>query len=301
MPERIVRTSCRSCHGVCQVLVHLDTQGRIVDITGDPESPTSRGYICPKARASAELISHPDRVVRPLRRSGPRGSGRWSAISWEDALSEIAAFFDRVRHESGPEYIALCQGTGRPYTEFTGRFIYALGSPNFVSPGHNCFLPRTIAAHITLGWMPLPDIYGLGGRMPACILEIGHNSPDFGASDGTCGAMIRRAMKAAREVIVIDPRRTRSARMAGHHLQLRPGTDCALILAMLHVIIGEDLHDHEFVDQHCRGFEELRAHVAAVHTGMGRADYADSGRADTRSGPRIRTCQTRLRFVGKRH
>ncbi len=98
--------------------------------------------------------------------------------------------------------------------------------------------------------------------MPACILEIGHNSPDFGASDGTCGGMIRRAMKAARQLIVIDPRRTRTARMADHHLQLRPGTDCALILAMLHVIIGEDLYDRKFVEQHCHGFEELRAHVA---------------------------------------
>jgi anaerobic selenocysteine-containing dehydrogenase len=260
--KRIVRTSCRGCHGVCQVLVHLDAQGGVADITGDPESPTSRGYICCKARASAEIISHPHRIIHPLRRRGPRGSGQWATISWEEALSEIAAVFDRVRHESGPEYIALCQGTGRPYTEFTGRFIHALGSPNFVSPGHNCFLPRTIASHLTVGWMPLPDIYGRGGQMPACVLEIGHNSPAFGASDGTCGGMIRRAMRAARELIVIDPRRTQTARMANHHLQLRPGTDCALMLAMLHVIIGEEMYDREFVNRHCRGFEELRAHVA---------------------------------------
>ena len=260
--ERVVRTSCRGCHGVCQVLVHLDEQGRITRISGDPESPTSRGFICSKGRTALELVHHPDRILRPLRRSGPRGSGRWTAISWDDALGEMARVFDRVRRESGPEYIALCQGTGRPYTEFTGRFIHALGSPNYVSPGHNCFLPRTIASTITVGWMPLPDIYGRGGQMPACILQIGQNSPAFGAADGICGGMIRRAMKAAREVIVVDPRRTPTARAATRHLQVRPGTDCALLLAMLHVILGEGLYDRDFVDRHCAGFEELRSHVA---------------------------------------
>ena len=245
------------------MLVHLDEQGYVTQVSGDPESPTSRGYICPKGRAAPEFLYHPDRLIHPLRRTGPRGSGRWESISWEEALSQMAATLDRVRRESGPEYIALCQGTGRPYTEFTGRFIHALGSPNFASPGHNCFLPRTIASGITLGWMPLPDIYGHGGQMPACILEIGHNSPAFGAADGICGDMVLRAMNQARDIIVVDPRRTLTARKAGHHLQLRPGTDCALLLAMLHVIIGENLFDRDFVEQRCTGFRELRAHVQA--------------------------------------
>jgi len=260
--ERVVRTSCRGCHGICQVLVHLDAQGRVTEIKGDPESPTSRGYICCKGRYAPELLYHPDRLLRPLRRKGPRGSGRWEAIGWEEALSQMAGVLDRIRRESGPEYIALCQGTGRPYTEFTSRFIHALGSPNFVSPGHNCFLPRTIASDITVGWLPQPDIYGSGGQMPDCILQIGQNSPAFGSADGICGGMIRRAMDSAREVIVVDPRRTPTARTATHHLQIRPGTDCALVLAMLHVILGEGLYDSDFVERHCTGFRELQAHVA---------------------------------------
>jgi len=113
-PNRIVRTSCRSCHGVCQVLVHLDDQGCIVRIAGDPDSPTSRGYICSKGRTALELVHHPDRVLTPLRRSGARGSGRWTAIGWDDALSEMARVFDSVRRESGSEYIALCQGQDAP-------------------------------------------------------------------------------------------------------------------------------------------------------------------------------------------
>ena len=259
--DTVVRTACRGCHGICQVLVHLDSAGRVLRVTGDPDSPTSRGYICPKARAAPEQLYHPDRIVHPMRRTGARGAGQWKAISWDEALAEMAEVFDRVRRESGPEYVALCQGTGRPYTEFTGRFIHAFGSPNFASPGHNCFLPRNIAAAITMGGFPQPDIYGHGGSMPACILQFGQNIPDTGGADGYCGGMVRRASHEAQEVIVVDPRRTSSAASANYHLQLRPGSDCALVLAMLHVIIGERLYDADFVKAYCTGFEELATHV----------------------------------------
>ncbi len=261
--ERVVRTSCRGCHGVCQVLVHLDEAGRVIRVTGDPESPVSRGYICPKGRAAPEQLYNPNRIVRPMRRTGPRGSGQWGAVTWEEALTEIAEVFERIRRESGPEYVALSQGTGRPYSEFTGRFIHAFGSPNYVSPAHNCFLPRIIASRITLGWLPQPDIYGHGGVMPKCILQVGANLPDTGGADGYCGAMIRRANRAAEHLIVVDPRRTATAQEADLHLQLRPGTDCAVALALLHVIISERLYDADFVERHCTGFEELTAHVAA--------------------------------------
>ena len=262
-PASIVRTSCRGCHGVCQVLVHCDAEGRPVKVTGDPDSPTSRGYLCPKGAAAIEQANHPDRLRRPLKRVGPRGSGRYEPIAWDEALDLMAATFDTVRRESGPEYIALCQGTGRPYTEFTGRFIHALGSPNFVSPGHNCFLPRNIASALTVGWLPVADVYGRGGASPACVFVFGCNSMETGAADGLCGSMAKRAMRQAGQVIVADPRRTKTATAADLHLQLRPGTECALALALLHVIIGEALYDHDFVARHCQGFAELAAHVAA--------------------------------------
>ncbi len=86
LDTRIVRSSCRGCHGVCQVLVHLEGN-RITPILGDPESPTSRGFICPKGAASAEMLYHPDRIQYPLRRAGARGENRWERVSWEEALS----------------------------------------------------------------------------------------------------------------------------------------------------------------------------------------------------------------------
>lgn len=261
--ERI-RTACRGCHGVCQVIVHRHAgTGRILKVDGDPESPTSQGYICPKGRSAPDFIYHADRLLHPLRRKGSRGNGQWERISWEEALNEITGKFDAIRKESGPEYVALCQGTGRPYTEFTARFIHAFGSPNFVSPGHNCFLPRNISAAITVGWFPQPDIYGRSGAMPGSVLVIGNNIMQSGAGDGYCGATVGKALKRAKALVVVDPRRTRTAAAAHHHLQLRPGSECALVLALLHVIIGEELYDQGFVANHCAGFDALKRHVEA--------------------------------------
>lgn len=283
-PSRVVRTSCRGCHGVCQVLVHLDAKGQPVKVTGDPESPTSLGYLCPKGAAGPEIVRHPDRILTPLRRSGPRGSGQWEPVSWEAALSEMAERFDRIRRESGPEQIALCQGTGRPYTEFTGRFIHALGSPNFVSPGHNCFLPRNISSALTVGWLPQADLHD--DVMPKALFILGNNLLETGAADGLCSSSVRRAIASAQEVIVADPRLTQTARRASRFLQLRPGTDCALLLAMLQVIVGEKLYDREFVERYCSGFEELRRHVeafspewAAPVTGVPAAEIREAARA----------------------
>jgi anaerobic selenocysteine-containing dehydrogenase len=179
---RVVRSSCRGCHGVCQVLVHLQGD-KVVKVTGDPDSPTSRGYICPKGIAAPEILYHKDRLTHPLKRVGKRGDNKWKRISWDEAIAEITERFDRVRRESGTEYFALAQGTGRPYTEYTTRFASAFGTPNFVSPGHNCFLPRVIASSITVGARPIADIYGFGGEMPACVMNWGCNHTEMGASD----------------------------------------------------------------------------------------------------------------------
>jgi anaerobic selenocysteine-containing dehydrogenase len=260
LDTRIVRSSCRGCHGVCQVLVHLKGE-RITRITGDPDSPTSRGYICPKGAASAEMLYHPDRIQYPLRRAGARGENRWERVSWEEALSEMAVRFDRIRKESGSEFLAVAQGTGRPYTEFTFRFANAYGTPNFVGPGHLCFLPRVIGSSITAGGLPVSDIYGFGGKTPACILNWGCNIVETGAADGMCGSMFKRAVKKAEKVIVVDPRRISLAEKADHWLQLRPGSECALALAMIQAIISEDLYDHAFVEKYSFGFDRLADHT----------------------------------------
>lgn len=261
MKNAVARTSCRGCHGVCQVLVRLDSDGKVERISGDPESPTSRGYICPKGAHAAELLYHPRRLLSPLKRKGKRGGGEWTPIGWDEAVDMIAARFDDIRQRLGPEFIAIAQGTGRPYTEFTGRFCNALGSPNMVGPAFNCFVPRNICADITLGWFPQPDIYGRGGAKPRCFMVLGSNIMETGAADGYCGGMARRAFQEAETTIVIDPRTTKAAKESDLHLALRPGTECALLLGMLHAVIREKAYDEAFVSQYCSGFEELAAHV----------------------------------------
>ncbi len=257
---RVVRTSCRGCHGVCQVLVHMEGD-RVVRVAGDPDSPTSRGYLCPKGAAGPEILYHKDRLTHPLKRAGNRGENRWERISWDEAISEIAGRLDRVRRESGTEYFAMAQGTGRPYTEYTNRFAQAFGTPNFLSPGHNCFLPRVILSTITAGGLPIADIYGFGGDMPACVMNWGCNHAETGASDGMCGAMFKRAFMQAKKKIVVDPRRIGLAENADYWLQLKPGSECALALAMMNVIIGEDLYDRAFVERYGFGFDRLADHV----------------------------------------
>ena len=256
----IVRSACRGCHGVCQVLVHL-REGRVVKVTGDPDSPTSRGYLCPKGSAAPEVLYHPGRLTHPLRRVGKRGENRWEKVSWEDALSEMTDRLSQIKRESGAEFVAIGQGTGRPHTEWTARFANAYGTPNFIGPAHICYLPRVIASVLTLGRLPVCDIYGFGGEKPACILIWGCNLTHSGAADGMCGGMLERALKEAKKVIVVDPRRIGPAETADHWLQLRPGTDGALALAMINSIVAEDLVDHHFVDNYTAGFDKLVEHV----------------------------------------
>jgi anaerobic selenocysteine-containing dehydrogenase len=257
---RVVRSACRGCHGVCQVLVHLEGD-RVVKVTGDPDSPTSRGYICPKGKAAPQFLYHHDRLRYPLRREGERGENRWVRVSWEEALSEMAERFTKIKEQSGAEFLAMGQGTGRPHTEWTGRFANAFGTPNFIGPAHICYIPRLIASGLTMGRLPVCDIYGFGGEMPACIMIWGANTTEIGAADGMCGAMLNRAIRKARKVIVVDPRRIGPAERADHWLQLRPGTEGALALAFIHTIISEDLVDHHFVDHYTVGFKALVEHV----------------------------------------
>ena len=251
------------CHGVCQTLVHLEGD-RVVKVTGDKNSLTSRGYLCQKGAASPELLYHPDRITKPLRRAGMRGENKWQSISWNEAFNEITEKLDMIRKQSGPEYFGMHQGTGRPYTGFTQRFANAFGTPNNSGVAHFCYAPRVLASFITTGNnIPVCDMYGFGGTTPECIVIWGCNITHTGASDGMCGGVVQDAIKKAKQVIVIDPRRIGPVKNASLWLQIRPGTDGALALALLHVIVSENLYDKDFVKNHAIGFDTFREHIKA--------------------------------------
>jgi len=259
--ERVVKSICRGCHGVCGVLVYLK-DGCVMKVTGDPDCPTSNGYICAKGRASVELLYHPDRLLFPLKRVGARGKNKWQRISWDEALDTVAAQFQKVIDELGPESIVGTQGTGRPYIVLYQRFLNALGTPNPFNHTHVCYFPKIWASEMTCGTLPVCDYFGFGGVYPKCVLNWGCNITEIGAADGMCGYQLTQAVRRGAKLIVVDPRRTGLASKANHWLQVRPGTDDALALGMLHTIIYEDLYDKSFVKKWTIGFDQLRERVA---------------------------------------
>jgi anaerobic selenocysteine-containing dehydrogenase len=233
--------------------------GQLLEVKGDPEGPLNHGKLCPIGAATTELVYHPDRLKFPQRRIGPRGSGKWERISWDEAFDEIAEKVLKIREESGPESIAMGTGTGRHHIRWVSRFGNALGTPNWCEPGFaQCFHPRVNTCIQTMGDLPVCDF--TGDVDPALIMYWGHNPPHSGP-DGETRFNVRESLLSHPRVITIDPRETVVARKAELWLQLRPGTDDALALAMINVIIEEDLYDHDFVENWCHGFEQLAEHV----------------------------------------
>jgi anaerobic selenocysteine-containing dehydrogenase len=187
-----------------------------------------------------------------------RENGEWKRISWDQALDTIASKLAEIKQKYGAHALATyCGSIGVENIElaaFTQRFRGVYGTPNFISVESNCFRSRILARQMTFGRYMAEEPEREKSR---CIILWGHN-PDN--SRWMVGERIRGAVASGTKLIVIDPRRIPLAK-EGLHLQIRPGTDCALALAMLNIIIAEGLHDSEFVDKYTVGFDKLREHV----------------------------------------
>lgn len=262
---KIFKSACRMCHGGCGALVHV-RDGKVVKIAGDPESPLNRGKMCPKGLASIEHLNNPARLKYPLRRASERGAGRWHRISWDEALDTIVEKLRQTTENHGAQSIALGQGTGRHHYNFVVRLANALGTPNWAEPGcAQCFIPRVLVGGMTYGGLPVCDYYG--DVSPQCLLFWGHN-PIISGPDGEIQFRVKDCLKKGPKVIVVDPRKTELAERADIWLQIRPGTDDALALGMLHVIIHEDIYDHEFVAKWTHGFDQLAEKVREFTPGV---------------------------------
>jgi anaerobic selenocysteine-containing dehydrogenase len=250
----IVRTNCAICDCNCGVLAHVENE-KITKIEGDPDSPTSRGILCPKGLASLEFLNHPNRLRHPLRRAGKRGQGKWKRISWDDALDTIANEMNKAKAEHGPESVLWLRGAfkGMQDSVFT-RLANAFGSPNITSMAYVCHHPKVNAMKLTVGDMISQDY----DHPPACIIVWG-SDPE--ATFPPVYLQIRRAQAQGAKVIVIDPFETELAKDATLWVRPRPATDMALALGMIHLVIEEGLIDKEFVDHWTIGFEQLVPHV----------------------------------------
>jgi anaerobic selenocysteine-containing dehydrogenase len=256
--KNLYRSSCGMCHGGCGVLVHT-RNGKVTRLEGDPASPLSRGNMCAKGLASLQHLYHPARLKYPLQRKGPRGAGAWQRISWDEALNTIVDKLIEIKKRYGAEGVAIGQGTGRHHFRDVVRFANAFGTPNWCEPGTaQCFHPRVTASRLTFGDFIISDHYG--DRAPGCILVWGHN-PAVTGPDGEIGCRFLESLKKGAKLIVVDPRLSETASKADIWLRIRPGTDAALALALMNVMISEDLYDREFIEKWTIGFNRLSARI----------------------------------------
>ena len=249
-----IKTTCGICQIGCGALATV-TDGQVTKVAGDPDHPLNKGVLCPKGLASLEYLYHPQRIRQPMKRLGNRGEGNWQTISWEEAIDFTAKSLMNVKDRFGPEAIAFMRGAAKGVQdELLARFANLVGSPNFLSMGYVCFIPRHHASMLTYGHFPIPDI----DHPSKTIIVWGENTSEtlFHVS-----ARILKALKMGARLVVIDPLRTEDARMADLWLRIKPGTDLALALGMIHVIIKESLYDKPFVDRYTVGFDLLRSTI----------------------------------------
>jgi anaerobic selenocysteine-containing dehydrogenase len=257
-----VKLHCgRMDHGGCGLQATVEG-GRLTSIAPDPSDPLSLGHICPKARALAELHNHPQRLTRPLKRVGEKGEGRFEPIGWDRALKMAAEAFNRVKADHGGRAVAFCQGAPKGLEHFVLiRLANAFGSPNVVGPQNVCHMPREIAGMLTCGFFPVVDY-----ENPQETLVVWGSNLTATNEEGVISSrLIRNLSRRRPKLIVIDPRKTELARRADIWLPIHPGTDLALALGFIQVIIAEKLYDADFVEQYTAGFDEL-ARAAAPFT-----------------------------------
>jgi anaerobic selenocysteine-containing dehydrogenase len=246
-----VKTVCRSCHGGCGVIAHVQN-GKVIKVEGNPDSPISHGTLCSKGLAITQLAYHPDRILHPMKKTDVG----WQRITWDEALNTITAKFKAVIRDYGPESIVVGQGTGRDYESHLYRFANLLGTPNVLTAGHMCYVSRVASTLVTVGNLPICDYAG----GPRCIVMWGCN-PQWTNPDEYKGESFWTAYRKGAKLICIDPRRGFLAKKADLWLQLRPGTDAALAMGFHSVIIEEELYDKQFTEKHINGWEAFKERV----------------------------------------
>ena len=275
------------------MLVQVEN-GQATRLRGDPSHPVTRGFLCAKVTQYLEREYSPDRLLYPQKRVGAKGRGRFERISWDEALGTIAERLRAISHEFGPEAI-LPYSYGGTLGMLNGagmdrRFFHRLGASR---------LDRTICA--TAGGAGLTAANGFRYatepeqfRLSKLIIAWGAN---IHGANIHLWPFIVEARRNGAKLVVIDPIRTRTAALADRHFAINPGSDLALALGLMHVIIGEKLYDADYVERYTHGFDDLHKRVAgyppervAALTGIAATDIVELAReyATTRRPAAIR-------------
>jgi anaerobic selenocysteine-containing dehydrogenase len=260
---KIVKARCNMCHPRCGINAYVEN-GKIVKVEGMPEHPWN--LLCPKGRAIPELVHSPDRLTNPLKKI----NGEFKEISWNEAFGFVADKLADIKQRYGAKSIVM--HVAIPYigtinAPLFRRWTDILGTPNYTSGGSFCWQARTLGFSLTAGGHLCPD-YDSSTR---CVVVWGHNPTvthpiladhiNVLKGRGAWADHINVLKGRGAKLIVIDPLTIPLAKIADIHAQVRPGTDCALALSMLNVIIAEELYDKEFVEQWTVGFDKLVEHV----------------------------------------
>ncbi len=261
MPEVKFRT-CNLCEAMCGLAITID-QGKITDIRGDAEDPFSRGHICPKGPALAEIYADPDRLRRPLRRT----SGGWQEVSWEAALDEAGDRLGEIRAQHGRDSVGVYLGNPTVHNHGASMmsygFLKALGSRNRFDANSQDANPKLFACLQMYGDLfaiTLPDV-----DRTDHLLILGANPAASNGSLMTLGDVkgrLQDVRKRGGKVVLIDPRRTETAAWCDEHHFIRPGGDAPLLLALLHVLFADGLVNEVAVSSLARGVDQLRQIVA---------------------------------------
>lgn len=311
-PFRVVHTVCsHDCPDSCAVLVTVNEEGRAVKVQGDPTQPVTQGFLCGKVAKYLDRVYSPERILFPLRRrpgaqKGPRPRGRehesFERVTWDEALDAIAARLQQISDQYGSESILPYSYAGTigvlGYGSMDRRFFHRLGASR---------LDRTICSEA--GGQAWNLVYGkkMGTptedfRLAKLILAWGAN---VHGNNIHLWPMIEQARRNGARLIVIDPYRTRTAALADWHIAIRPGTDAALALGMMHVILNEGLEDRAYIAEFTHGFQQLAERVrtytpecVARYTGMSAAqieqlarEYATTRPAALRMNYGVQRCE----------
>jgi anaerobic selenocysteine-containing dehydrogenase len=255
--DRVVKSTCWECSAYCGSLITVSDAGRVTKILPNPEHPLSQGAFCVKGmRGLPEWTYHPNRLLHPLRRVGPRGSGQWARVTWDEALDEVADRMAAIRTQYGaPSLVGAVSGAAFSRGAIVALLMRSLGSPNWMINQDLCGGCRAVSDKVTgLGITNGDDVDNA-----ATVLIVGRNPV---AADPVQWQAIKRAKQRGAAIVVIDPFRTPAAEIADVWLRPKPGTDAAIALAMMQVMIAEDLYDKDFTARWCHGFDALAVRVA---------------------------------------
>jgi anaerobic selenocysteine-containing dehydrogenase len=261
---------------MCSLIAHVES-GKVVRVQGDPDHPYTAGFACGKVNRDADLVNSPERLATPLKRTGPKGSGQFKPITWGEALDEIAANWKAIIKSDGPLAIlgyAYSAHQGLMNRGLVNGLFHALGTSR-LQAGTVCDTCCETAWEMTVG--------GVGGADPESVVDsemVIAWGADLMAVNVHYWALVEQQRKRGLKVVVIDPRRSRTAQKADWHIPIRIGTDAALALGIMHILVRDKLADRAYIAKHTLGFDQVEREILPKFTPARTAEITGLNVAD---------------------